>query len=188
ETREAIDVLRGGGPEDLIECTLALGSEMLVLGKVAGDLDSARSMLQSAIDTGAGARVFERMIEAQRGDPGVVEHPERLPTTEHQVAILADQEGVVAAIDALEIGLSSVAMGAGRTRADQAIDHAVGIELSCDVGEWVEVGQELALLHVHDPQAADAPAARVRAAMVIDPEAAKDDNSRSIVIDRVCAH
>ena len=70
----------------------------------------------------------------------------------------------------------------------QAIDHAVGIELSCDVGEWVEVGQELALLHVHDPQAADATAARVRAAMVIDPEAAKDDNSRSIVIDRVCAH
>ncbi len=188
ETREAIDVLRGEGPEDLIECTLALGSEMLVLGKVAGDLDSARSMLQSAIDTGAGARVFERMIEAQRGDPGVVEHPERLPKTEHQVAILADQEGVVAAIDALEIGLSSVAMGAGRTRADQAIDHAVGIELSCDVGEWVEVGQELALLHVHDPQAADATAARVRAAMVIDPEAAKDGNSRAIVIDRVCAH
>ena len=160
---------------------------MLVLGKVASDLDTARGMLQSAIDTGTGARVFERMIEAQHGDPAVVEHPERLPRTEHQVAIVADQDGVMTAIDALEIGLSAVAMGAGRTRADQAIDHAVGIELSCDVGEWVETGQELALLHVHDPQEADGTAARVRAAMVIDPEAPKSGDSRAIVIDRVGA-
>jgi pyrimidine-nucleoside phosphorylase len=84
ETREALEVLRGEGPEDLVACTLALGSEMLLLGGVAEDHGAAEAQLRKAIDEGQGARVMERMIEAQSGDPSVVEDPSKLPSTEHR--------------------------------------------------------------------------------------------------------
>jgi pyrimidine-nucleoside phosphorylase len=129
ETREAIDVLCGEGPEDLVECTLALGAEMLVLGGAAASTADARQKLQAAISSGAGARTFERMIEAQGGNPRVVEDPTLLPRAPEAVLVPAGADGFVAAIDPLEIGLAAVAMGAGRTRADQRVDHAVGIEI-----------------------------------------------------------
>jgi pyrimidine-nucleoside phosphorylase len=175
ETREAIDVLHGNGPDDLITCTLELGAEMLVLGGVAQDTDDGTAQLEKAITSGEGARVFERMIEAQGGDPAVVGDTTKLPATEHIVEVQADEAGVVIGIDALEVGLTGVAMGAGRTRADQNVDHAVGIELTCERGEAVEKNQPLALLHVHDPSACDAWAARVRGAFTVDPDATPRD-------------
>jgi thymidine phosphorylase len=108
------------------------------------------------------------MIEAQGGDPGVVNDPSRLPTTDQVVEVAAEQAGVVQSIDALEIGLTAVSMGAGRTRADQEVDHAVGIELGCAVGDSVAAGQPLAWLHVHRREDAAAPAARVRQALKLD--------------------
>lgn len=167
ETREAIEVLHGEGPDDLVACTLALGGEMLVLGGVARDADDATQQLKRAIESGEGARVFERMIEAQGGDPGVVADTAKLPSAEHTVEVLSDRDGVVTGIDPLEIGLTAVAMGAGRTRADQAVDHAVGIELMCERGEAVSRDQPLAVLHVHDPDNCDTWAARVRGALTL---------------------
>ncbi|MEJ7730286.1 MAG: thymidine phosphorylase [Polyangiaceae bacterium] len=167
ETREAIDVLHGRGPDDLVECTLALGAAMLVAGDAAADEAEARRRLQKAIGDGSGARTFERLIEAQGGDPRVVAEPQRLPCAEHTVGLTAEEGGVVAEIDALEIGLAAVAMGAGRTRADQPVDHAVGIELAVQRGDAVERGQPLCHLHVRDPAKADAIASRVRGAFRI---------------------
>lgn len=167
ETREAIELLHGEAPEDLLECTLALGAEMLLSGAVASDVESARLALTNAISDGSAARVLERMIEAQGGDPAVVAHPDRLPRAEHTVEIVSDQAGVVSTIDALTMGLCGVAMGAGRTRADQPVDHAVGIELCCQRGEAVEVGDPLALLHVRNPEDSESIAPRIRAAFTI---------------------
>ena len=104
-----------------------------------------------------------------------MESPGKLPSTDHTVDVLADAAGVVTGIDALEIGLSAVAMGAGRTRADQDVDHAVGIELCCRRGERVEASQPLAVLHVHDPEASDETAVRVRKAFTIDPEGTAEE-------------
>jgi pyrimidine-nucleoside phosphorylase len=184
ETREAIDVLRGEGPDDVVEITVALGAEMLALAGLAEPAE-ARSRMLEAIGSGAGARVFERMIEAQRGDPRVVEDPTRLPRTDHSVELESDVSGVVTAIDALEVGLTAVAMGAGRTRTDQAVDHAVGIELCCARGEEVEAGQPLALLHLRDPEQAEAHAVRLRAAITVDPEAEPRALPAPIVIGEV---
>jgi pyrimidine-nucleoside phosphorylase len=186
ETREAIEVLHGNGPDDLIGCTLELGAEMLVLGGVAKDTAEGTAQLEKAITSGEGARVFERMIEAQGGDPSVVSDPSTLPATEHTVEVLADGAGVVTGIDALEIGLTGVAMGAGRTRADQEVDHAVGIELSCERGEAVEKDQPLAVLHVHDPSACDAWASRVRGAFTVDPDATPSDTA-PVVLEAIRA-
>ncbi len=167
ETHEAIEVLRGAGPDDLIECTLALGAEMLVLGKVATTHDEARVKLKEAISSGKGARVFERMIEAQGGDPHVVEDPSRLPRAPAHVLVPAAHEGFVGAIDSLELGLTAVAMGAGRTRADQPVDHAVGIEILAPRGTSVKPGQSLARLHVRTHSAGEAIVHRVQQAFRI---------------------
>jgi pyrimidine-nucleoside phosphorylase len=182
ETREAIAMLRGEAPEDLCECTLALGCEMLAL---AGMADGARERLEQAIDSGSAARVFERMIEAQGGDPRVVDDPDRLPAASCQVELTSDRDGTIAAIDALEVGLAAVAMGAGRTRADQPIDPRVGIELCAVVGEAIEEGQPLAILHLGRKEDAEEPAIRVRRAITIDPGLAPSETLRKVVLERL---
>ena len=183
ETREAIDILRGEGPDDLLTCTLALGAEMLVLGGAAADREAGEKILRGKIDDGQGARVFERMIEAQGGDPRVVADPDLLPSCDHQVEVVSDAAGVIAGIDALEVGLTAVAMGAGRTRADQKVDPAVGIELCCQRGDEIEVGQPLAILHVRNPSAADEPAVRVRRAFRIEAEGGATEGSPRVVLE-----
>jgi pyrimidine-nucleoside phosphorylase len=161
ETREAIEVLRGEGPDELVECTLALGAEMLLMGDAASDAADARARLRGAIASGAGARVMERLIEAQSGDPRVVESPALLATAPVTVALAAPRAGFVSEIDALAIGLAGVALGAGRTRADQAVDHGVGIDLRVARGAQVAQGDVLAELHVRSEAQADGVRARV---------------------------
>jgi thymidine phosphorylase len=152
---------------------------------VVDDEAAGRARIQAAIDDGSGAAVMERMIAAQAGDASVVAHPDRLPRAAHRVELTSYSAGVVTAIDALEVGLTAVAMGAGRTRADQAVDHAVGIELCCQRGDAVEQGQPLALIHVHRPEDADVPAVRLRGAFHIasSADAAAPFGARSVVID-----
>jgi pyrimidine-nucleoside phosphorylase len=182
ETREALDVLLGGGPSDLVECTLRLGSEMLQLaGSAQGD-EQALLSLKQAISTGKAARTAERMIEAQGGDPRVVADPDRLSIAEDEVVIQSPRDGYVAQVDALAIGLASVAMGAGRTRADQAVDHTVGIFVDKKPGAAVARGEPLARLRVRNRSSAHAVAERVRSAFVIGdgPPAA-----RPLVLDRI---
>ena len=168
ETREAFDVLTGGGPADLVECTLCLGAEMLVLGGRASDEADARRLLATAISSGAAARTAERMIEAQGGDPRVVADGTRLDVAPEEVIVEAPREGFVCAVDALEIGLAAVAMGAGRTRADQAVDHGVAILIEAKPGTHILHGEPLARLRVRSRHDSDGIAGRVRAAFTID--------------------
>jgi pyrimidine-nucleoside phosphorylase len=167
ETREAIDVLRGGGPADLVECTLALGAEMVVLGGKAEGTPEARRLLERAIGSGGGARVFERMIEAQHGDPRVVADPSRLAIAPVEVAVRAPRGGVVAGIDAMAVGLAAVAMGAGRSRADADVDPAVGISIDARPGQDVRQGDVLARVHVRAAPDAAAIVARLALAFTI---------------------
>lgn len=149
ETAEAFAILRGEGPDDILELTLALGAEMLRLGGVERSVGKARLRLERAIFTGEGADKMEAIIRAQGGDPRVVREPDRLPRATKKAAIKAERAGYVQGIDALEIGWSGVQLGAGRTRSDQAVDPAVGITLEKKVGDRVEIGDTLATVHVH---------------------------------------
>jgi thymidine phosphorylase len=182
ETREAIDVLHGGGPADLVECTMALGAEMLVLGRAARSCREARDTMARAIRSGQAAHTMQRMIQAQGGDPDVVSNPELLPSAPHRIEIEAARAGFVTRIDAREIGLAAVSMGAGRSRADQNIDPAVGIEILKKPGDRVKQGTPLARLHTRGP-APDA-AARVRASFCIGPFQPK---AAALVLDRIAA-
>lgn len=184
ETREAFDVLLGGGPPDLVECTMCLGSEMLRLGGAAEDDMSARARLSAAIASGQATRVAERMVEAQGGDPRVVVDASRLVRAPVEVVVASPRDGFVTHVDALAIGLAAVAMGAGRTRADQAVDHAVGILVEGKPGASVQKGQPLARLFVRQRADAGPIAERVRSAFIVDDELVK---VRPLVLDRIVA-
>jgi pyrimidine-nucleoside phosphorylase len=166
ETREALDVLAGGGPRDLVECTLRLAAEMLVLGGRAETESDARAKLAGAIGSGLAARTAERMIEQQGGDPRVVADRTRIPVAAEEVMVEAPAEGFVVAVDALQIGLAAVAMGAGRTRADQSVDHGVGIFVDIKRGDRVSRGQPVARLLARRRDM-DEIAQRVRSAFTI---------------------
>ncbi|HTV24984.1 MAG TPA: thymidine phosphorylase [Polyangiaceae bacterium] len=148
ETAEAIAVLRGDGPDDTRELTLALGARMLIAARSERSVEAARRRLEQALDSGAGAERFARMIAAHGGDARVVDDPARLPRARERVPVPASRSGFVTEIEALALGELAVALGAGRTRADQAIDPRVGIELAVARGDRVERGQPLAHLHL----------------------------------------
>jgi pyrimidine-nucleoside phosphorylase len=181
ETREALEVLSGTSPPDLLECTLALGVEMLLLSGKSRTKDDARRSLEQAIFSGDARRVMERMVAAQGGDPRVVADPRRLEVAP-SVPVIAEQDGYVVEVDALEIGLAAVAMGAGRTRADQRIDPAVGLSIEAKPGTHVARGQPLAQLHVRKKEDAARVATRVRSAFHIARDASP---SRPLVLARI---
>ena len=147
ETREAFEVLNGGGPEDLVEVTTALAVEMLRLGGVARTAAQARTKLNAALRDGSAIRKAEAIVKAQGGDPRVVTEPDRLRVAKKKVVVRASKDGWVRGIDAREIGLSAVVLGAGRTRADQEIDHSVGITIAAKPGTRVTKGTPLATIH-----------------------------------------
>jgi pyrimidine-nucleoside phosphorylase len=167
ETREAFDVLAGRGPGDLVECTMRLGVEMLVLGGKATGETQARATLAEAVASGAAIRTAERMVEAQGGDPRVVAGGSPLDVAPEEVVIVSPDDGFVVAADALAIGLAAVAMGAGRTRADQAVDHGVGILVEKKPGARVARGEPLARLRVRSRADAQSIAERVQAAFAV---------------------
>lgn len=180
ETREAIDVLKGQGPADLIECTLVLGAHMLMMGGVATSEDDARAQLNKAISSGAGLDVFRRLIESQHGDARVVDDYTVMPVAPVKIPVLATATGFVTDIDPLELAHCSLELGAGRTRADQAIDHAVGLELQVQRGGAVEAGSTLVTIHARTEAAAERIAARVNSAFTL---GATKPSAQSLVID-----
>jgi pyrimidine-nucleoside phosphorylase len=182
EPREALDVLVGGGPPDVVECTLRLGAEMLRLAGVAEDDETALASLRRAVSSGQAARKAERMIEAQGGDPQVVSDRARLYVASEEIVVESPRDGYVAEVDALTIGLAAVAMGAGRTRADQAVDHAVGVFIEKKPGAHVARGEAIARLRVRDASSSRPIAERVRAAFVI---ADGPPAIRPLVLDRI---
>lgn len=165
ETREAIELLQGGGPVDLRELTVALGAEMLCLGGVERDLAAGRQKIEAAIASGAGMERFEEMVRLQGGDLSA------LPRASRVVPVLAERSGWVAAIDAREVGLAAMALGAGRSRKEDSIDPTVGFVLEVKVGDRVEAGQPLAFAHLADRPGSEGPLRRFARAFHLADEA-----------------
>jgi len=150
EVREAIDVLHGGGPADFVAHCLAVGEQMLVIGGQVPNTEEARQTLQATLDSGRAWAKFREWIGAQGGDLGLVDDPDRLPRARLIKAVTAPRSGYVAGIDAMEIGLMAVLLGAGRAKKGEPIDAAVGIVLAAKVGDAVEQGAPLFTLHAND--------------------------------------
>ncbi len=149
EVKEAIDTLRGEGPEDLEELCLALGSQMVFLAGKADSLEDAEEKLKEVIRNGKALEKFKEFIANQGGDASVVDHPERLPQAQYLIEVPAKQDGVVAEIVADEIGTAAMLLGAGRATKESEIDLAVGLMLNKKVGDAVQKGDSLVTIHAN---------------------------------------
>ncbi|MBO1626637.1 pyrimidine-nucleoside phosphorylase [Bacillus arachidis] len=149
EVKEAIDTLKGEGPEDLTELVLVLGSQMVVLGKKADTLEEAREMLKEVMKNGKAIEKFKEFLSNQGGDSSIVDHPEKLPQAKYVIDVPAKTSGVVSNIVADEIGIAAMLLGAGRATKEDEIDLAVGLMLRKKVGEVVKEGESLVTIYAN---------------------------------------
>ncbi|NJO05845.1 MAG: thymidine phosphorylase [Chloroflexaceae bacterium] len=157
EVREAIEGLHGEGPTDLVDLCRELGSRLLVLADKAESYEHATALLDEVLQSGAALEKFRQMVLYQGGSVGVITRPERLPQAPVVAPVSARTGGYVAAIDAQALGLAVGALGGGRARKGDTIDHRVGLVLEAKVGDAVEAGAPLLFIHA----ASDADARRV---------------------------
>lgn len=147
EVKEAIDTLKGEGPEDLTELSLTLGSHMVFLAKMADTLAEARTLLEEAVQNGSALNAFKAFLEAQGGDASVVDEPSRLPQAEFKIELEAKEAGYVSEIVADEVGTAAMLLGAGRATKDSVIDLAVGLVLHKKIGDEVKLGESLLTIY-----------------------------------------
>jgi pyrimidine-nucleoside phosphorylase len=184
EVEESILALRGEGPPDLMSVTYALGAEMLVLAKVVPDHDAARRKMEQAIGTGRAAEHFQKMIEAQGGNPAVVDDPALLPQAAEVELYAAPRRGFVSRVEPRAIGRGITALGGGRTAMDDKLDLSVGFMISVRPGDWVEQGEPMASVFARDRAGIESGRATLRAAITIADEA---DPPLPLVSHRVSA-
>lgn len=147
EVKEAIQTLQGQGPEDLTELCLVLGGQMLLAANRVASLEEGKALLQEQIDSGRALEVFKTFLANQGGDTRIVDNPDLLPQARYQIPLLAQSSGVVSQWVADEVGVAAMMLGAGRETKEDIIDPAVGIELCVKVGDSIQAGQPLAILH-----------------------------------------
>ena len=149
EVVEAIETLKGEGPADLRELCLVLGSQMVVVGGKAETLEEARIMLENVIKDGSALELFGELIEAQGGDKAILHNTALLPTAKFQIPVAANRSGYITAMEADDIGIAAMLLGAGRATKEDEIDLAVGIVLKKKIGEAVEEGESIAVIHAN---------------------------------------
>ena len=147
EVKEAVSTLKGDGPGSFREHCLVVAGHMLTLGEVADREDEARQLAESALRDGSAWEHFRQLVRAQGGDLDVVDHVELLPRAPLIRTVKSPRGGFLQEIHAREVGLTAVELGAGREVKGQDIDHAVGIEILKEVGERVEEGEDLFVIH-----------------------------------------
>ena len=167
EVEEAIEGLRGRGPADLMEVTLGLGAEMLLVGGLARDPAAARSLLDGVIASGEALERFARIIEAQGGNPRVVDDPAVLPQAPVAQVWEAPRDGVVASIEPRPVGRALTMLGGGRMAVTDDIDPAVGFLITARPGDRVTRGEPLATIYARSESDADRAAAALEAAVHI---------------------
>ncbi|MGH2521019.1 MAG: pyrimidine-nucleoside phosphorylase [Anaerolineales bacterium] len=164
EVREAIETLRGGGPHDFREHCLEVAGHLLALAGKARNAKAARARLEKALADGSAFAKFRQLVKAQGGDVLVIDDPTLLPKASHIETVPAPRSGYLAEVNAREIGLTAVDLGAGRAKKDDLIDYAVGLVVHHKVGDQVKKGEPLFTVHANDPAKLVAARTRVRAA------------------------
>ncbi len=147
EVKEAINTLKGEGPEDLTELCLTLGSHMVVLAEKAANVEEARQMLTNAINDGSALETLKVFLRSQGGDDSVVDDPSRLPQASFKIEVEAKEDGYIAEIIADEMGTAAMLLGAGRATKESEIDLAVGLLLKKKIGDQVQVGESIVTIY-----------------------------------------
>ena len=151
EVIEAIETLKGKGPEDITELCLTLGSHMVVLAKQAKDVYEAKEMLRESLQSGKALTYFRKMIKAQGGDEQVINDYDRLPQAKYTYELYARETGYLTAFHTEQIGVAAMMLGAGRETVDSIIDLSVGIVLHKKIGDHVTKGESLLTIYANNP-------------------------------------
>ncbi len=152
EVQEAIDTLKGNGPEDFVQLCLTLGSHMVVAGGKADSVEEAETMLKQVLADGSALAKLAEFVEAQGGDAKAVYDTTRLPKAAFIEEIPSPEEGYVSRIICDEIGVCSLMLGGGRETKESTIDLSVGLVLQKKVGDFVKKGEPLAIIHGNDKE------------------------------------
>jgi pyrimidine-nucleoside phosphorylase len=164
ELREALETLRGGGPHDFREHCLEVGAHLLLMAGKAKTLKGARVRLELALQDGSAFAKFKQLVAAQGGDVRVLENPDLLPKAPLLELVSAPRSGYLAEVNAREIGLAAVALGAGRAQKGDPIDHGVGVVIRHKVGDRIKKGEPLFVVHANDKAKLAAARTRILAA------------------------
>ena len=167
EVEEAILALRGEGPADLMQVTYALGAEMLLLAKRVHDRAEAQRLMEGAIASGAAAEHFQRIIEAQGGNPAVVDDPAIMPQAAEVEIFSAPRRGFISRVSPRAVGRGIAALGGGRTTMEDKLDLSVGFLITARPGDWVEQGEPLATIFARDRTGVESGRATLRAAITL---------------------
>lgn len=149
EVKEAIEILQGKGAEDETTLVLTLASYMTVLGGAFSDFDTGYLKLSQLLKAGTAVEKFKELIRIQGGNPEVVDAPHKLPQSKCHIEVKASESGYVSAIDAESIGITAMLLGAGRRRKEDQIDFSAGVSMVKKVGDFVNRGDVLCVLHTN---------------------------------------
>jgi len=152
EVKEAIEILKDKGPEDLRRLCLVLGSYMLKLGRVTKTYQEGKNKLEKILKSGVALNKFKEMIIAQGGNSGIIDNPKLLPLAKHCTKIKANKSGYIQKIDSRLVGESAMLLGAGREEKESKIDLSVGIVLKKKVGNRININENLAEVHYNDSE------------------------------------
>ncbi len=167
ELIEAIDVLHGGGPNDLVEHCLAATAYLVVLGKKAKTLGDARILVEDALKSGKAWEMFRKLVIAQAGDVDSIDNPDLLTKASLVETINSTSNGYVKMMNAREIGEAAVDLGAGRARKGDPVDHAVGIVVHQKVGNYVLEGEPLFSVHANSQAQLEQAIDRINKAIIL---------------------
>ena len=146
EVVEAVETLQGKGPADLTELCIALAAHILELAE-KGDYKQCEAMAKEAISSGKALRTFAAMAKAQGGDESWILHPEKFPKAKYSYTVTAEENGYIVGVDTESYGVASLLLGAGRNTKEDVIDAAAGIYLQAKTGDFVNVGDPIAILY-----------------------------------------
>ncbi len=169
EIAECVECLRGGGPSDLMELSVELAAEMVLMGGAARTIDQARDHCRLVVDNGSALDRFRRLVIAQGGDPRAIDDLSLLPQPKGSIEVDSKVAGYVRSLDARPIGQATMLLGAGRTRVDSTIDPSVGVILHKKVGDRVEVGEPLCTVLVNETSEYEPALEMIGAAYVVGP-------------------
>ncbi|MCR5595999.1 MAG: pyrimidine-nucleoside phosphorylase [Lachnospiraceae bacterium] len=182
EVREAIETLKGNGPDDFTRLCMELGSRMLIMSDVCDNLDDAKVMLEDSIKDGRALDTLARFVKAQGGDESYVYDPSKLKVADRVTEVKAKCDGYVSHIECDEIGMVSLTLGGGRVTKESEIDLSVGLILEKKVGDRVKTGDVLARIYASDPEKESAALQRFEGTYEISESAPEQ---RDIIIDSI---
>ena len=173
EVEEAIQVLKGGGPEDLRQLCLELAGEMIWIGGRAESFQEGKNIARKVLEDGSALEKFREMVRRQGGDDRIIEEPDRMGSSRYSRDVFAERDGFIAEMAAQEIGRASQHLGAGRLRKDDEIDFTAGIRMHVRIGNFVKEGDVLATLYGADSRRLEEAETILEAAIRISTEPAE---------------